>query len=294
MKTLRTFLVSFSALFLAQSASATLPVTFPVLEQFRIPPYPYLARLAAMEGTVEADIGIDKQCGVTGIKIGKADSRLVEAVKRSLYGDTVPLRFSPCAISRPMIVRILYVFSLKGQPTNRWSQTNVDVSTDGGRSFYVNITTTPPDLATLGLKKIGRRTKDVTDRKTGRYDQSSGRKLQTIFTSPNYGVRNVGLQGDVRVEVDLNSNCSVSSATTQSNRILAEGVVQAVHGWEFPGCSSNENSLELVFHFLLTEPDSPSPHGNWAPTHFEMISSHEFQVRTVGPDPIIDDEFKIK
>ncbi len=303
-----TCLLSIGALFLPLTVSAS-TVDFPVLEQLRIPPYPYLARLAETEGTIGVDVSLDTQCGVTGVKVGKGDPRLKEEVMRSFYEDpAVPLRFHPCAMSEPVVVHISYVFSLQGQATNQWSQSEASVTTDHGRSFNIAIMTAPPDLKALGLQKIKQRAKggvhgnlnvgsrqpsegfhavDSEARKSG-----VGESVQTVFTSPNY-FQMWFLQGDVKVEADLTPDCRVSNARTLSGQVLlSEEVLRAVRQWQFPGCSSEKRTLQLVFHFLLTEPDSPSPYGNWAPTHFEILSPNEFKVRTVGPDRIFFDEFK--
>ena len=299
MKTRVAILMGLSALFLPWISRASPAVDFPVLEHVTVPPYPVLARLAGTEGAVLVDVGMDAQCDVTKIEVEKGEPRLIEAVKRSLYEESIPLRFRSCAMPQPIVVHFSYIFSLSGQPTNRWSQTYVSMTTDHGKSFNIEITTSPPDLRALGLRRIKRQSKarDI-------HGEETGGLVQTIFTSPNGGASGGQFPGgDARVGVELDSDCRVSSATALSGHVLSEEplqfflteeVLQAVRGWQFPGCSGEKKTMELTFHFLLTEPDSPSPYGNWAPTHFEMVSPYEFNIRTVGPDPIIADEFKIR
>jgi TonB family protein len=276
-------LIGLGALLFALPAGAVPAVDFPVLEQFTVPLYPFLARLAGTEGTVGLDISLDPHCEIKAMKLGDGESRLVDAVERSFYGEYTHLRFRPCAMSQPVVVHILYTFTLQGQPTNEWSVTKANVTSDHGRSFKINITTTPADLGSLGLERKKQQTTGTAVQGGG-----SGAPVQTIFISPNDAARGVYAQGDVRVSVDLDSDCRVSNAKVLTGHfLLGEEVLRAVREWQFPGCSSEKQRLELVFHFLLTEPDSPSPLDNWAPTDFEMVGPYEFKIRTVSPDPVI-------
>ncbi|MGP8225896.1 MAG: energy transducer TonB [Terracidiphilus sp.] len=304
MKTRIASLISLGVLLFALPAGAVAAVDSPVLEQFTVPPYPSIARLAGTEGTVGLDVSLDPKCNITDIRIGKGEPRLVGVVERSFHGDYTHLQFRPCAMSQPVVVHISYIFTLQGKPTNGWSTTTVRLTSDHGGSFNFNISTTPADLGALGLQRTNRRTEAGGNRNSNASsrrpndgleimeskarEEGTGGPAQTIFTSPNYYARDMHIQGEVRIGADLDPNCRVSSAKILAGHLLlSDEVLQAVREWQFPGCSSEKRSLDIVFHFVLTEPDSPSPYDNWAPTDFEMIGPYEFKIRTVSPDSVI-------
>ena len=275
-------MIGLGALLFVLPARAIPAAGFPILEQLTIPPYPFLARLSGTEGRVGLDVNLDSHCEITAMKLGNGESRLVEAVERSFYGEYAHLRFRPCTMPQPIIVHIAYIFTLQGQPTNGWSVTKASVTSDHGRFFNISITTSPADLRSLGLERKRQQTTNSAVRRGG------GGQGQSIFIAPNYVARGVYAQGDVKVLVDLNSDCRVSNVKSLTGHfLLGEEVLQGIREWQFPGCSSEERKLELTFHFLLAEPFSPSSLDNWAPTVFEMMGPYEFKIWTVAPDGVI-------
>ncbi|MGA9646607.1 MAG: hypothetical protein WBQ76_11860, partial [Candidatus Korobacteraceae bacterium] len=62
MKTRIASLISLGVLLFALPAGAVAAVDSPVLEQFTVPPYPSIARLAGTEGTVGLDVSLDPKC----------------------------------------------------------------------------------------------------------------------------------------------------------------------------------------------------------------------------------------
>jgi hypothetical protein len=146
-------LLGLGTLLFALPARAVPVADFPILEQFTVPPFPFLARLAGTEGAVGLDVSLDPHCEIKAIKLGDGDPRLVDAVERSFYGEYTHLRFRPCAMSQPVVVHIVYTFTLQGQSTNEWSVTKASVTSDHRRSININITTTPADRGSLGLER---------------------------------------------------------------------------------------------------------------------------------------------
>jgi len=277
----------------------------PILEKITIPPYPFLARLAGMEGTVRLDVSLNNQCDITNMVIGDGESRLADAVERSMHGESTRLRFRTCTLPQAIIVHISFVFTLRGQPTNEWSATKVRITSEDEESIHVNISTTPGDLNELGLEKKekpgeARSVKLTTslalaETLSARIHTSiepihdSAQQIALAdFTLPSYNGRSVRVQGDVRVEADVNSNCRVSSARVlEGHPLLNEEVLNSVREWHFSGCSGSEERVNALFHFSLMEPDSPSPLDNWAPTTCEMVGPYEFKIETVAPDAVI-------
>lgn len=259
-----------------------------VLEKLSVPSYPYLARLTGTQGTVGVSFTLDPQCNITDISIGRGSPRLVDAVTRAVYGGGVHVLFRPCASAQTRTVRLSFIFSLQGQPTNGWSPTRVRVSSEHALSFNIEITTTPADLEALGLEK-----KSGDSQRNGAEAPGQGNRemLLTNLLLPSYPpLARIGrVQGDVIVAAELDSKCQVStSQIVAGHPLLNSAVLEAVRGWHFTSCAAGGGKVDAAFHFVLAEPDEPtSDSSDWAPTHFEMTGPYEFQIKTVAPDPIV-------
>lgn len=304
--------IFFTLLFLIFSATrciAAEEVAQPLVpEKLSVPAYPFLARLAGMEGKVAVDVSLNTRCEVTNIAVGKGESRLVDAVERSLHENSWGgLRFRACTLAEETVVHVSYIFALEGKPTNEWSPTMVRVSSEPGASLNIRITTTPADLNELGLGKKKQSGKEQNIKlargerpsklpspvqSEARPSVGSDRETETVlltdFTFPGYYARAVRVQGDVKAKVELNSNCRVATAKISTgNPLLNEQVLQSIRQWHLSGCSEKKRHLEALFHFSLAEPDNPSALDNWAPTHFEMTRPFEFEIKTTAPGAVV-------
>jgi TonB family protein len=266
-------------------AADALRSDFPVFDTFAVPPYPYLARLAATEGTIHARVKLDDNCNVTDIVLGTGPPSLVDAVTPALYGGRLPLRFRPCTSDRARDVQLSYIFSLEGQATNEWSPTYVSVSGNGS-SFAIKITTTPPDLDALGL---GKKSLNEGESKTETGTPTEN-DVPVEFTLPRYPplARSGNVQGEVRVVAKLDSSCKVSGAhVVLGHALLNSEVLDAVRRWRFASCATTGgDQIILTFHFALSERDE-SVRDDWSPTQFEMIAPYEFQIKTAAAALII-------
>ncbi len=261
-------------------------VHVPVLEKVIIPPYPFLARLTGTEGTVQVNLTLDTQCNITNISIVNGSPRLVDAVTRAVYGGGMHLLFRPCASARSTNVHLGFIFALRGQPTNGWSPTYVHVSSAQDLSFNIEITTTPPDLEVLGFEK-----KSAHGQEHGVEPAAQGKQdmPRTDFVLPSYPplARTSRVQGEVKVAVELDSKCQVSTTRIVAGHpLLNSAVLDAVRDWHFPSCPGAGGQIDVTFHFALAEADDAA-RDDWSPTHIEMTGSYEFQVKTVAPDAII-------
>jgi TonB family protein len=111
----------------------------------------------------------------------------------------------------------------------------------------------------------------------------------TDFVLPSYPslARASRVQGVVKVEIEVNSQCQMSASRILAGHpLLNSTVLEAIRDWHFSSCGTAGRTVDATFHFSLVEPDDPTP-DDWAPTHFEMTGSYEFQIRTMAPDPII-------
>jgi TonB family protein len=250
----------------------------PVIETLAIPPYPYLARLAGTEGTIQAKVTLDEKCNVGEVWMGKGPESLEDAVILALGSHSLPLRFRPCISGGPRDIQLSYVFLLEGKATNDWLPTSVSISGNGS-SLTIKITTAPADLGALGLEK-----------RPG--EESSGgakagppapQDISVDLPLPRYPplAHQAHVQGDVKVAAKLDSKCEVSSAhVVLGHALLNSEVLRAVRRWRFPSCSAGgDEEITLTFHFALSERDE-TLHDDWAPTRFDIIRAYEFQIKT--------------
>jgi len=123
--------------------------TGPYLKRLVIPEYPPLSRLSESQGTVYYDITLGKDCHIAGghgITGGPDD--LQTAVAQALNFSGSP-EFTSCE-GAPSQVRLAFKFSLAGPAVNTWAPTVVRMRPP----YFVEITTQPPDLKALGLRKL--------------------------------------------------------------------------------------------------------------------------------------------
>jgi TonB family protein len=154
-------------------------------------------------------------------------------------------------------------------------------------SFNIEIATTPADLEALGLEK-----KSGDTQRTGVEGPVHGDQETFLadFLMPGYPslARTSGVQGEVKVAVELDSKCQVSTSQILAGHpLLNSTVLEAIQGWHFTSCAAGGGKVDVVFHFVLVEPDVPA-RDDWAPTHLEMTGPYEFRIKTmVPPDPTI-------
>jgi TonB family protein len=294
----------FLACIVSQWAIGARATDGPFLEKLTIPPYPFLARLTGIEGSVQVNLTLDPQCNIGDISIQQGPHRLVDAVTRAALSGGLGLRFRGCSSKNAGNAHLLFVFSLRGQPTNAWSPTYVHLSSEQGLSYRVEITTTPADLEALGLEKSARKSVEHGDSELGHFpprsdsagpvrQQLDGKGTQepslTDLSLPGYPpLARVGrVQGKVEVEMEVDSDCRVFKTQVVTGHPLLNSVVlEAVRKWHFTSCAVGGGRIDTTFHFELVEPDDPGS-DDWTPTHLEMTGPYEFQIKAVAPDPVI-------
>jgi hypothetical protein len=262
---------------LSSGAVARPPVNATVLDKLWIPAYPRLARLSGMEGTVQVRLKLDSQCRVTRISIGDGPFLLVDAVTPAVYSDDVHLHFRGCAGENETNIILSYSFSLRGKATNDWSPTYVRVYGDGP-SFTISITTSPPDLAALGLEKSSGQGNSARTETA----QDGDARLNFSLSYPILG-RGARAQGDVVIATNFDSQCHVTTARVLAGHpLLASAVAESVRSWRFPSCPSDGREISITFHFALYESDDDvnNVRDDWAPTFVEMIGPWEFRIKT--------------
>jgi|HubBroStandDraft_1064217.scaffolds.fasta_scaffold138947_2 TonB family protein len=283
---------------------AALAAEGPVFEKLTIPSYPFLARLTGAEGSVHVNLTLDPHCNIGDIVIADGPTRLMDAVTRAIHSGGLHLAFRGCSSVHAENIHLSFIFSLRGQPTNEWSPTYIDVHSGHELSYEIEITTTPPDLRALGLEKSAHRSSErsysehwhLHNVTAGvnpiglKVDRSDVRMpLLTDFALPGYPVlARIGrVQGEVRVELQLDQECRVSASDVlEGHPLLNSAVREAVREWRFASCAAAGGRVEARFHFELAEPEDPSS-DDWSPTHTEMTDPYEFQIKAVAPDPII-------
>jgi TonB family protein len=269
---------------LSSGAVGRPPANATVLEKLMIPAYPRLARLSGIEGTVRVRLKLDPQCNITDISIGDGPPLLVDAVTPAVSSDYVHVHFRACAGENETNIILSYIFSLRGKATNDWSPTYVRVYGDGP-SFTIGITTSPPDLAALGLEKSngkgnGPRTETPQDEDV---------RLNFSLSYPPLA-RAAGAQGDVVVAANVDSQCHVTAARALAGHpLLASAVTESVRSWRFPSCANDGREVRITFHFTLyhSDDDVNNVRDDWAPTFVDMASPSEFRIKTASGVGII-------
>jgi hypothetical protein len=259
----------------------------PSLKSLSVPPYPFLARLAGTEGTVRVSLTLDPECRVRDLAVSDAPPFLEEAVTPALYGGPLDLSFLPCLSKEGRKIELSYIFSLQGVPTNEWSPTYARVSGDES-SITIRITTAPADLDALGLeRKAVSKTRSETE-------TTAGANLPMAFSALYYPpiARTANIQGEVKVDAELNSECKVARVNFVTGHPLLHSVVrEGVQNMRFPSCKTSGDRVRLTFHFVLNHSSEPSLYDDWAPTYIEMTNLHEFQIKTTARDLVIYDSF---
>lgn len=263
-------------------ASRAQTADVPVLNTLSIPSYPLLARLAGAEGTVHLSLTLDRQCNVTHSAVKEAPPMLEDAVTAAWYEAGSGIRFLPCKSKEERKMELLYIFSLEGAPTNEWTPTYTSVSGDES-SVTIRITTRPADLDALGLERKNAR-KTESEKKN-----PTGSNFPIGFSALYYPpiARTANIQGDVKIEAELNSKCEVADLDVLTGPSLLYDVARkAVRNLQFPACKAEGDRVDLTFHFVLTRTGKPSLDDQWAPTYVKMIGPHEFEIKTKAREMI--------
>lgn len=102
-------------------------------------------------------------------------------------------------------MEVFHIFSLEGAPTNGWAPTYTSVSREES-SVTLRVTTRPADLEGLGLE---RKNAGITDSEK---KNPTGSNHPIGFSSLYYPpiARSAKIQGDVKIEAELNSKCEVT------------------------------------------------------------------------------------
>jgi TonB family protein len=266
-------------LFLATaSAAGAWSQNIPVLSNLVIPDYPRLARLGGVEGKIRVDLTLDASCTITNINVADdGPQRLRRAVIRAAYAAKLYTQFQPCS-STTRTIQFVFNFSLHGNPTNDWSPTEVEITSAQQGAFYkVDVTTAPPDLEALGLKIATNQNK---------FSQASRKQVaqEAAVILPIYPAlaRFSHKQGEVKVEMDLDSKCRVLGSRVLSGQLLLnDAVLRAVQNWQLPMCDNNSRRVEASFTFVLSDVDQEAS-DDWAPTSIEMTGPYHFVIKTIA------------